>query len=117
MDFLGLRTLTVIRDAENMLFRQKTQTFAIAEHGIMRTRRPIDMLLAGETEGVFQLESSGMNQVLHRPAAAERWRMSSPSSPCTAPAPWIPSRHYLRNRHEPEKISYKHAPAGAIFWM
>ncbi len=63
MDFLGLRTLTVIRDALDMMRR---------EEGIDLTPEeiPLDdpevyaMISAGETDGVFQLEGSGMRTFL-----------------------------------------------------
>ncbi len=62
MDFLGLRTLTVIRDTLDML----------AARGILLTPDDIpmddpsvyEMISAGETDGVFQLESTGMRNFL-----------------------------------------------------
>ena len=63
-DFLGLKTLTVIQKAEKMIRRRK------ADFDI--TRIPFDdaltyqMLGAGDTVGVFQLESSGMRDVLRK---------------------------------------------------
>ena len=63
-DFLGLKTLTVIQKAELMIRRGKPD-FDI-------TRIPFDdpltyqMLAAGDTVGVFQLESSGMRDVLRK---------------------------------------------------
>lgn len=62
MDFLGLRTLTVIHDAE--CEAQKTDPgFSVAN---MDYDDPAtyQMLAQGETEGIFQLESTGMTQVL-----------------------------------------------------
>lgn len=60
MDFLGLRTLTVIHDAEKMV-RSLKPDFSIA--GISYEDAAVfDMLNAGETEGVFQMESGGMTQ-------------------------------------------------------
>ena len=61
MDFLGLRNLTVIRDAE-----QQIQKF---EPGFSMDNVPDDdpatfqMLTEGKTQGVFQLESAGMTSV------------------------------------------------------
>ena len=62
MDFLGLRTLTVIRDAE-LAVQKKDPRFAIAKLDY-DDPETYQMLSRGETEGVFQLESSGMKQVL-----------------------------------------------------
>ena len=63
-DFLGLRYLTVIHDAEAAI-REKNPDFDVS-------RIPLDdaatfkLLCDGRTDGVFQLESSGMKQVLSR---------------------------------------------------
>ena len=57
MDFLGLRTLTVIQDAEKMV-RRKVPDFDITK--IDPTDKEVyEMIGNGHTEGVFQLESSG----------------------------------------------------------
>ncbi len=61
-DFLGLRTLTVISDAEKMIRRAKPD-FKI--EAIPDTdKKTFDMLKKGHTTGVFQLESAGMRQML-----------------------------------------------------
>ena len=62
MDFLGLRTLTVIRDAETAVQKHHPE-FSIQklDYDDPETYK---MLGQGDTEGVFQLESSGMKQVL-----------------------------------------------------
>ena len=58
MDFLGLKTLTVIQDAVELI-RNKVSDFDIAN--ILLDDGPtFDLLNAGETCGVFQLESGGM---------------------------------------------------------
>ncbi|MCI7280643.1 MAG: DNA polymerase III subunit alpha, partial [Faecalibacterium prausnitzii] len=104
MDFLGLRTLTVIRDAE-LAIRKKEPDFSIAklDYDDPETYK---MLSRGETEGVFQLESSGMKQVLVglQPQNLEDV-IALISLYRPGPMDSIPT--YLRNRHEPDKISYK----------
>ncbi|MFT5189906.1 MAG: DNA polymerase-3 subunit alpha, partial [Verrucomicrobiales bacterium] len=58
MDFLGLKTLTVIQDAVNLLYEFEPD-FDITK--IPTDDRPTyDLLSAGETVAVFQLESGGM---------------------------------------------------------
>ena len=61
MDFLGLRNLTVIRDAEELI-RTHTPDFSIEN---VRDDDPdtFKMLTEGKTQGVFQLESQGMTGV------------------------------------------------------
>ena len=104
MDFLGLRTLTVIRDAE-LAIQKKEPDFSIAklDYDDPETYK---MLSRGETEGVFQLESSGMKQVLVglQPQNLEDV-IALISLYRPGPMDSIPT--YLRNRHEPDKISYK----------
>ncbi len=58
MDFLGLKTLTVIQDAVEFI-RQRTPDFEIGAI-TLEDRKTFDLLNAGETCGVFQLESGGM---------------------------------------------------------
>ncbi len=62
MDFLGLRTLTVIKDAERLV-QNRIPEFRIDEvpyddPGVY------DLLCSGKTEGVFQLESAGMKSFM-----------------------------------------------------
>ncbi len=104
MDFLGLRTLTVIRDAEVAIQRHEPE-FSVA--GIdYDDPKTYAMLGQGDTEGVFQLESSGMKQVLVglQPQNLEDV-IALISLYRPGPMDSIPT--YLRNRHEPDKISYK----------
>ena len=63
MDFLGLRTLTMIHKTMRLLKRTKGIEFDI--NRIPLDDKPTyDMLIAGETDGVFQLESSGMKKLV-----------------------------------------------------
>ena len=104
MDFLGLRTLTGIRDAEAAI-QKKDPSFSIRklDYDDAATYK---MLGQGETEGVFQLESSGMKQVLVglQPQNLEDV-IALISLYRPGPMGSIPT--YLRDRHEPDKISYK----------
>ena len=63
MDFLGLRTLTVIHDTEMAVRRTKDPDFRVANIDY-DDPATYEMLTRGETEGIFQLESTGMTQVL-----------------------------------------------------
>ncbi len=62
-DFLGLRTLTVINHAVQMVRRNHDPDFAI-ENIDLDDRATYELLSAGDTTGVFQLESSGMKELL-----------------------------------------------------
>ncbi len=104
MDFLGLRTLTVIHDAEQEA-QKKDPAFSVAS---MDYDDPAtyQMLAQGETEGIFQLESTGMTQVLmgmHPRNLEDIIALISLYRP--GPMDSIPT--YLRNRREPDKVTYK----------
>ena len=62
MDFLGLRTLTVIRDTLDML-RQLGIDIDIDEID-MEDQKVYDLISSGETDGMFQLESEGMRSLM-----------------------------------------------------
>lgn len=62
MDFLGLRTLTVIRDTLDML-RQRGIDIDIDEID-MEDQKVYDLISSGETDGMFQLESEGMRSLM-----------------------------------------------------
>ncbi len=104
MDFLGLRTLTVIRNAEKAI-RNTDPSFSIENIG-MEDRQVFDMLCAGQTEGVFQFESAGMRSVLSqlKPESVEDL-IAVISLYRPGPMDSIPT--YIENRHNPAKIKYK----------
>ena len=104
MDFLGLRTLTVIHDTETAV-RRREPDFRMANIDY-DDPATYAMLAKGETEGIFQLESTGMTQVLvgMRPKNLEDI-IALISLYRPGPMDSIPT--YLRNRREPDKITYK----------
>ena len=61
-DFLGLRTLTVISDAERII-RRTEPSFSVSS-APENDEKTFEMLKKGQTTGVFQLESGGMRQML-----------------------------------------------------
>ena len=105
MDFLGLRTLTVLKDAVKNVKASKGIDIDI-DHIDLNDKKVLDFIGTGRTEGVFQLESSGMKQVLVglQPQNLEDV-IALISLYRPGPMDSIPT--YLRNRHEPDKISYK----------
>ncbi len=105
MDFLGLRNLTVISDAEKMI-RKINPDFSI-DNIPENDKRVFDMLSQGLTQGVFQFESTGMRNVLSglKPESIED--LIAVIS-LYRPGPMDSIDTYIQNRHNPEKISYKH---------
>ncbi len=62
-DFLGLRTLTIIADAERLIRKRGLPDFSAAKLPL-DDERTYDLLCRGDTEGVFQMESSGMTDLV-----------------------------------------------------
>jgi len=65
MDFLGLRTLTVIADAVDSI-RQKEDPDFDLESVPLDDPKVYELFSAGDTDGIFQFESSGMKEVLRK---------------------------------------------------
>lgn len=63
MDFLGLRTLTAIYDALEMIWRTTGEVIDI-DNIPWNDKKTADMLCKGDTFGVFQLESEGMTKLV-----------------------------------------------------
>ena len=65
MDFLGLRNLTTIYKTVDLI--KKEQGIDLAINDIPLDDKPVyDMLMTGDTDGVFQLESQGMKNLVKR---------------------------------------------------
>ena len=62
-DFLGLRTLTLIDDAQQMIRSNGTEGF-VANDIPLDDEATYDLLCQGDTNGVFQVESSGMTELV-----------------------------------------------------
>jgi len=63
-DFLGLRTLTLLADAERMIRRKPGCEEFDVNSIAMDDEATYDLLCRGDTEGVFQVESSGMTELV-----------------------------------------------------
>lgn len=65
MDFLGLRTLTVIDNAEKLIRARHNPKFDINEIPL-DDKKTYDLLCACKTLGIFQLESGGMRDLIKK---------------------------------------------------
>lgn len=98
MDFLGLRTLTVIDDA--------SKAAGIGINSVPITDEKVYKLFSrGQTEGIFQFESSGMKQMLTnlKPTRLEDL-IAATSLYRPGPAKQIDT--FIENSHNPENIKY-----------
>lgn len=104
MDFLGLRTLTVIDDAVKMI-KKKEPDFSI-DNIDLQDKATFEMVSMGDTSGVFQFESGGMKRVLAtlKPNTIEDL-IAVISLYRPGPMDSIPT--YIRNRHSTNMIKYK----------
>lgn len=105
MDFLGLRNLTVIDDAEKLIRQNHPQYHP---NQIDETDPLVfEMISHGSTEGVFQFESQGMKNVLTqlKPDCVEDL-IAVLSLYRPGPMDSIPT--YIDCRHHPSHICYKH---------
>lgn len=111
MDFLGLRTLTVIRDALDLieLNREKKGYTEYINFSKMEYDDPkvFEQLSQGNTLGVFQLESSGMRNFMKqlKPNSFEDI-VAGISLFRPGPMDSIPT--YIECKHNPEKVTYLH---------
>ncbi|HIU34998.1 MAG TPA: DNA polymerase III subunit alpha [Candidatus Fimenecus excrementigallinarum] len=104
MDFLGLRTLTVIHDAEQMI-REKEPDFDI-EKIPLTDDATYRMFSKGQTLGVFQCESAGLRSVLTRLRPQSLEDIIAVIS-LYRPGPMDSIDDYIANRHDPQRIRYK----------
>jgi len=102
MDFLGLRTLTVIADAARMV----PGDFDISEIPY-DDKETFEMLSQGKTLGIFQLESAGITAVVTglQPQSIED---ITAVVALYRPGPMASIPMYIECRHNPEKVKYKH---------
>ena len=105
MDFLGLRNLTVIKDTVGLI-RSGGVDFDI-EKISYDSPEVYKMISRGETEGVFQLESSGMKSFMKRLEPQSLEDIIAGIS-LYRPGPMDQIPRYIENKQHPDKIKYKH---------
>jgi DNA polymerase-3 subunit alpha len=66
-DFLGLKTLTVIQHAIDLINRDRADDFKITAEAIPTDDKPLyDLISRGDTAGIFQMESSGFTEMVRK---------------------------------------------------
>ena len=104
MDFLGLRTLTVIQDAVRLA--EKSSGKEIDINAIdYNDKKVLDYIGSGETDGIFQLESGGMKGFMKelKPQNLEDI-IAGISLYRPGPMDFIPQ--YIKGKNHPESITY-----------
>ncbi len=105
MDFLGLRNLTIIHYAEKII-QSSIKNFKISNISV-DDQKTFDMLSLGDSVGVFQFESAGMQQVLKKvkPNCLEDL-IAVISLYRPGPSKFIDT--FVKNRKNPNLIQYKY---------
>jgi DNA polymerase-3 subunit alpha len=108
MDFLGLKTLTVIHDALEMI-RQRHQVTIDLDHVSLDDPRTYELLRAGRTSGVFQFESQLGTDML-RQLKADRFDDLVATNALVRPGPLDSGMHqvYIRRKRGEEQVRYPH---------
>ena len=104
MDFLGLRTLTVIQNAVRFAEQSSGKQINIDEIDY-NDKAVLDSLGTGKTDGVFQLESTGMKNFMKelKPQSLEDI-IAGISLYRPGPMDFIPQ--YIRGKNNPDSITY-----------
>ncbi len=121
VDFLGLRTLTIMRkacelvehyrgikyDLDSIPYRHRLDDNPEAEEHNRLLDQAFDLMTRGDTSGVFQVEGAGMTRVLTemKPSRFEHI-IAAISLFRPGPLEYIPT--YIRRMHGEEPVSYHH---------
>ena len=106
MDFLGLRNLTVIENAVKII--KKTRGIELDMDCIDYNKKEVyDLISSGNTDGVFQLESAGMQSFMQelKPDSLED---VIAGIALYRPGPMEQIPRYIKSKKNPETIQYKH---------
>ena len=106
MDFLGLRTLTVIRDALDLIEKNHGRKIDFSKMDY-DDPKVFELLSSGNTLGVFQMESAGMRSFMKQLKPSNFEDIVAGIS-LYRPGPMDSIPTYLEYKHNPEKITYIH---------
>jgi len=107
MDFLGLRTLTLIDNCVKMIAAQ-TGVRIEADKIPLDDAKTYEMFTAGRTSGLFQFESDGMRDILRR-FRPDRLEHLTALNALYRPGPMQMIDDFIKRRHGQTKVSYEHA--------
>lgn len=105
MDFLGLRTLTVMTDAVNMIKENKGIEIDLDSISF-DDKNVYKMLGEGKTVGAFQLESSGMTSFM-KDLKPDSFEDIIAGISLYRPGPMAEIPRYVENKRHPENVEYE----------
>jgi DNA polymerase-3 subunit alpha len=106
MDFLGLRTLTLIDNCVKMIAAQTGEHLAIDLIPV-DDPKTYEMFTAGRTSGLFQFESDGMRDILKR-FKPDRLEHLTALNALYRPGPMAMIDDVVKRRHGQTKVTYDH---------
>ncbi|GGJ72543.1 DNA polymerase-3 subunit alpha [Anoxybacillus voinovskiensis] len=106
MDFLGLRTLTLIGNIQKLV-QQKTKQSVDLTNIPLDDKKTYELLSNGDTSGIFQLESEGIKQVL-RQLKPSQFEDIVAVNALYRPGPMEFIPVYIRRKHGEEAVTYLH---------
>ncbi|MFZ7132193.1 MAG: DNA polymerase III subunit alpha [Eubacteriales bacterium] len=106
MDFLGLRTLTVIRDTLNNIKLSKDNIIDI-DKLTFDDPQVFELISSGDTLGLFQLESAGMRKFMSN-LKPDSFEDIIAGISLYRPGPMDQIPMYIKNKKNPKGISYIH---------
>lgn len=112
MDFLGLRTLTLIRDALEMIEANHGVKIDFSKM-IFDDPKVYEIIASGNTAGVFQLESSGMTQFMKN-LKPDCFEDIVAGIALYRPGPMGSIPTYIENKKNPSKVQYLHESLAPI---
>ncbi len=106
MDFLGLRNLTVIGNAVKII--KKTRGIELDMDNIDYGLKEVyELISSGNTDGVFQLESAGMQSFMQE-LKPNSFEDIIAGIALYRPGPMEQIPRYIKNKKNPDNITYKH---------
>lgn len=106
MDFLGLRTLTLIDNCVKMIAAQTGQRVDI-EHVPADDARTYELFTQGRTSGLFQFESEGMRDILKRFKPDQLEHLTALNA-LYRPGPMQMIDDFIKRRHGQTRVVYDH---------
>ena len=105
MDFLGLRNLTIIREALETINQVSDRQLTVQDLWETEDTAPLELIRNGYTDGIFQLEAGGMTGFM-RSLQPSSWNEIIAGISLYRPGPmeYIPT--FLRNKRNPAAINY-----------
>ncbi|WP_064092608.1 DNA polymerase III subunit alpha [Rossellomorea aquimaris] len=115
MDFLGLRNLSILEGIVKSVQRGAKKNFSLKEIPI-QDQKTFELLSKGQTNGIFQLESEGMRNVLTRLKPTSFEDIVAVNA-LYRPGPMENIPLYIKRKHGEETVEYPHPDLKSILEM